>query len=255
MRKTLINHLLFAVCWAAALPAGAQTLDISGSTVVVKDVLLPQAAAIKDATGVDIKAAGMGSGRGMVALFEGKTAAAAISETLDEAVTSAKTTMADTGSKAAIPGNLMFHEIGRDRVAVFMHKDNPVNTLSKAQLKNIFSGQIKSWKELGGPDIPVKIFLSSPGSGTRAVLQKVALDGVAFSSSAMEFRTSLAAISEVAKDKGGIAAAGPTLLDDAKSPALKIVSTPVIDRPMGLVTVGKPTETMQKVIDYLRKKK
>jgi len=86
-------------------------------------------------------------------------------------------------------------------------------------------------------------------------VQKVALDGAEFSTDATDFRTSLAAIVEVTKDKGGIAAAGPSLLDDAKSPNLKIIDTPPLERQVGLVTVGKPTEPAQKVIDYLRKKK
>jgi phosphate transport system substrate-binding protein len=163
--------------------------------------------------------------------------------------------MADIGSKAGVPAHLQYHEIGRDRVAVFVHKDNPVGALTKAQLKDLFSGKVKSWKEVGGPDVPVKVFLSSPGSGTRATFQKLALDGAEFSPAATDFRTSLAAIAEVAKDKGGIAVAGPSLLDDARSPNLKIAQTPPIERPVGLVTVGKPSEPAQKVIDFLRKKK
>jgi phosphate transport system substrate-binding protein len=255
LRKLPFRTLGAAIVAAIACSAGAQTVDISGSTVVVKDTLQPAANAIKEATGVQIKTLGMGTGHGMVALFEGKAAMAAVSESLEDATVSARKTLADSGIKATVPANLVFHEIGRDRVAVFMHKDNPVNALTKAQLKDLFSGKTRSWKEVGGPDIPVKVFLSSPGSGTRAVLQKVAIDGAEFSPSATDFRTSLAAIVEVTKDRGGIAAAGPTLLDDAKSPNLKIVNTPVIDRPVGLVTIGKPGEAAQKVIDYLRKKK
>jgi phosphate transport system substrate-binding protein len=246
---------LAALLLAAGLSAHAETLEISGSTVVVKDTLLPAAAAIKAATGVELKANGMGSGRGMVALFEGKAGMAAISESLEEATASARTTLADLGSKAAVPAQLQYHEIGRDRVAVFVHRDNTVAALTKAQLKDLFSGKVRNWKELGGPDAPVKVFLSSPGSGTRATFQKLALDGAEFTPAATDFRTSLAAIAEVARDKGGLAVAGPSLLDDAKSPNLKIVQTPPIERPVGLVTVGRPSEPAQKVIDFLRKKK
>jgi phosphate transport system substrate-binding protein len=246
---------LAALLLAAGLSAHAETLEISGSTVVVKDTLLPAAAAIKAATGVELKANGMGSGRGMVALFEGKAGMAAISESLEEATASARTTLADLGSKAAVPAQLQYHEIGRDRVAVFVHRDNTVAALTKAQLKDLFSGKVRNWKELGGPDAPVKVFLSSPGSGTRATFQKLALDGAEFTPAATDFRTSLAAIAEVARDKGGLAVAGPSLLDDAKSPNLRIVQTPPIERPVGLVTVGRPSEPAQKVIDFLRKKK
>jgi len=247
---------LCAIAIVLLTPAAyAQSLEISGSTVVVKDTLQPAAAAIKEATGVEVKSLGMGSGRGMVALFEGKTGMAAISESLEEATASAKKTMAEIDSKVAVPTNLQYHEIGRDRVAVFVHKDNAVGSLTKAQLKDLFSGKVHSWKEVGGPDIPVKVYLSSPGSGTRATFQKIALDGAEFAANATDFRTSLAAITEVTKDRGGIAVAGPSLLDDARSPNLKIAQTPPIERSVGLVTVGKPSEPAQKVIDYLRKKK
>lgn len=244
-----------AALLCATLAVRAETLEISGSTVVVKDIVQAAAPAIRDATGIELKTVAMGSGRGMVALFEGKTGMAAISESLDEATASARKTMAESGSKASVPANLVFHEIGRDRVAVFLHKDNPVAALSRAQLRDVFTGKVRNWKEVGGPDLPVKVYLSSPGSGTRAVFQKLALDGAEFAPDAVDFRTSLAAIVEVTKDRAGVAAAGPSLLDDAKSPNLKIVSTPPLERVVGLVTVGKPSEPAQKVIDHLRRKK
>ena len=253
MRNRSVKTIVAGAFFAAALACNAQVLEIRGSTVVEKDVLLPAAAAIKSATGVEIKVLGMGSGRGMTALFEGKTSVAAISETLEEAVASAKKSAAETGSSVTVPANLMFHELGKDRVAVFLHKDNPVNSLTKAQLKDIFSGKATNWKQVGGADLPIKIFMSSPGSGTRAVFQKLALDGAEYGSGIAEFRTSLAAIVEVGKQPAGIGVAGPTLLDDAKSPNLKIINTPSVERPLALVTVGQPSDSARKVIDHLRK--
>ena len=249
------GHPLAALLLGAAFAAQADTLDINGSTVVVKDTLQPAAAGIREATGIELKLNGMGTGRGMVSLFEGKAGMAAVSESLEEATESARTTMVDIGSKAPIPANLTYHEIGRDRIAVFVHKDNAVAALSRAQLKDLFTGKVKNWKDVGGADLPVHVFLSSPGSGTRATFQKLALDGAEYTASATDFRTSLASIVEVTKDKGGIAVAGPSLLDDAKSPNLRIAGTPPIERPMALVTVGKPSAQAQKVIDYLRRRK
>jgi phosphate transport system substrate-binding protein len=250
------GHLLAAALSASlAFAAHGQALEINGSTVVVKDTIQPLAAAIKESTGVEIKVNSMGSGRGMVALFEGKAAMAAVSESLEEATASARKTAVEIGSKAAVPANLAYHEIGRDRVVVFVHKDNPLAALTRAQLKDLFSGKVRNWKDLGGSDVPVKVYLSSPGSGTRAIFQKIALDGADFTADATDFRTSLAAIVEVTKDKGGIAVAGPSLLDDAKSPNLKIVNAPAVERPLALVTVGKPGEQAQKVIDFLRRKR
>lgn len=73
MRNRSVKTIVAGAFFAAALACNAQVLEIRGSTVVEKDVLLPAAAAIKSATGVEIKVLGMGSGRGMTALFEGKT--------------------------------------------------------------------------------------------------------------------------------------------------------------------------------------
>ena len=255
MIHTSIKALTAIAFLAAAFTCHAQTLEIRGSTVVEKDVLLPAAAGMKGATGVEIKVLGMGSGRGMLALCEGKVPVAAISETLEEAIASTRKAAEELGAKVAIPGNLMFHEVGKDRVAVFLHKENPVSSLTKAQVKEIFTGKTRNWKELNGPDLPIKIYVSSPGSGTRGVFQKMALDGAAFAPGISEFRTSLAAIVEVGKDKAGIGIAGPTLMDDAKSPTLKIITTPPVERPLALVTVGQPGEAAGKVIEYLRRKK
>ncbi|HEX7889346.1 MAG TPA: substrate-binding domain-containing protein [Ramlibacter sp.] len=235
--------------------AHAQALEIGGSTVVVKDTLQPAAAGIKETTGIDIKPLGMGSGRGMVSLFEGKIAIAAVSESLEEATASARTTLDEIGSKARVPGNLVYHEIGRDRISVFLHKDNPVGSLTRAQMKDIFTGRVRNWKDVGGTDLPIKVFLSSPGSGTRATFQKLAMDGADYTADATDFRSSLASVVEVGKEKGGVAVAGPSLLDDARSPHLKIANTPPVERPIALVTVGRPSEPAQKVIDYFRKKK
>lgn len=54
----------------------------------------------------------------------------------------------------------------KDPLAIITHKDSPVNNLTKQQLRQIFSGQIKNWKEAGGPDLP--IILVVPGVETGA---------------------------------------------------------------------------------------
>lgn len=39
-----------------------------------------------------------------------------------------------------------------------LNKSNPVRTLSAQQIKNIFDEEITNWKEVGGPDQPIKVF-------------------------------------------------------------------------------------------------
>jgi phosphate transport system substrate-binding protein len=56
--------------------------------------------------------------------------------------------------------------IARDAVCIYVHKKNPVNNFSVRQLKDIFTGVIKNWKELGGNDQPIVPVIRNRDSGT-----------------------------------------------------------------------------------------
>ncbi|MHB1291266.1 MAG: substrate-binding domain-containing protein, partial [Sulfuricella sp.] len=177
MRIRILSSLLLAAVTGFSVTALAETLEISGSTTVQKSVIEPNLGAIKAATGLEVKFAGVGTGKGMIALFEGKVPVAAASESLEAAVSSAKKAAEESGKAVSAPADLQFHEIKVDSIVVIVNKDNPVDALTKAQLKDINSGKVKNWKEVGGPDLPVKVVTSQPGSATRAVFQKQIMDG------------------------------------------------------------------------------
>lgn len=61
--------------------------------------------------------------------------------------------------------------IGRGAIAVIVHTQNPVNNLSLAQLRGIFTGQIRNWKEVGGPDLAIQPFIVGPESATRKIFR------------------------------------------------------------------------------------
>ena len=52
-----------------------------------------------------------------------------------------------------------------------------VKSLTSAQLKDIFNGQISNWKEVGGPDEAITVVNRPSSSGTRALFTQWALDG------------------------------------------------------------------------------
>jgi phosphate transport system substrate-binding protein len=63
--------------------------------------------------------------------------------------------------------------IARDAIAVIVHPKNPIRNLSLIQVRDVFSGKIKNWKELGGPDHhPIVLVTREEGSGTREAFQK-----------------------------------------------------------------------------------
>jgi phosphate transport system substrate-binding protein len=77
-------------------------------------------------------------------------------------------------SRSLLPDekNLYAVTIARDAIAIIVHPKNPINDLSLSQIKEVFSGKIKSWKELGGAAHPIILVSREEGSGTRESFQK-----------------------------------------------------------------------------------
>lgn len=68
-------------------------------------------------------------------------------------------------------------EIAKDPIVVIVNRKNKMVNISMAQLKDVFSGKVKNWKELGGTDMPIKIshLDASAGSGVLTVFKEIVL--------------------------------------------------------------------------------
>ena len=61
-----------------------------------------------------------------------------------------------------------------DALVVITHKDNPVDSLSLAQVKDLYTGKITNWKEVGGPDAKIELYTrKSKISGVGRTLRKL----------------------------------------------------------------------------------
>ena len=247
--KTLIHSIALLACASLASAAIAETLEVSGSTTVQERAFKGADDKLKTVTGMDIKFLPVGSGRGLMALVDGKVPVSATSETLADTVESAKKAAKDMDKTFAAPANLVFHEISRDAIVVIVHKDNSVGSLTKAQLKDLNTGKVKNWKEVGGPDLAVRVISSHAGSATRSVFQKQMMDGAEYVAGFAEIRTTKEEINEVSKDKGGIGAVSEAFIAANKGQS-KVVKTPEIVRPLALITAGEPKPEVKKLIDY-----
>ncbi len=49
-------------------------------------------------------------------------------------------------------------EFGREATVFIAHADNPVQSLTMEQLKDVLSGTIVNWEEVGGDDQPIKVY-------------------------------------------------------------------------------------------------
>src|SRR5581483_10562113 len=52
--------------------------------------------------------------------------------------------------------------IGSYAVAVVVNEKNSVTNLSRQQVRDIFTGLIQNWKDVGGPDIPIHLYIRDP---------------------------------------------------------------------------------------------
>lgn len=67
--------------------------------------------------------------------------------------------------------------VGMDAVAIVVHRDNPVQTLTIDDVGKIFRGEITSWNQIGGPSAPIKIFALRDNFGARGVVQNIFMEG------------------------------------------------------------------------------
>ncbi len=67
--------------------------------------------------------------------------------------------------------------IGRDALVFITNAANPVDSLTIEQVRQIYSGAIKNWKELGGNDAPILAFRRNDTSGSHALMEKLVMNG------------------------------------------------------------------------------
>jgi phosphate transport system substrate-binding protein len=98
------------------------------------------------------------------------------------------------------------HVIGAYSVAVVVNAANPVGNLTRAQVRDIFTGVIQNWKETGGPDAPVHLFIRDPVSGTYLGFRELAMENKPYAETTNLFLfTNYEGIADaVANDTNGI---------------------------------------------------
>lgn len=70
---------------------------------------------------------------------------------------------------------LVDHQVAIVAMAAVINPDIAVDSLTKDQLVEIFTGKVTNWNEVGGPDQKIQIVNRPSSSGTRATFEKYAL--------------------------------------------------------------------------------
>jgi phosphate transport system substrate-binding protein len=111
--------------------------------------------------------------------------------------------------------------IGAYSIAVVVNAGNSVGNLTRDQVRDIFTGIIQNWKEVGGPDAPIHLYIRDPISGTHLGFRELAMENKPYGANVKPF-TSYEAIAEaVGNDASGI---GYSSLELVTKPNVKAVS-------------------------------
>jgi phosphate transport system substrate-binding protein len=165
LRKAVIAALAVTVTTAANAE-----VRVRGSTTVAFGLMNPQKLNIEKIAGVKLTILPSSTAHGLADVVEGKAEIAMLAEPLE-------TIAAVMNSKKAGFIDLSDyedHHVGNAFVQFIVHPSNPLQTLSKAQLAGLFSGQLKNWREIGGADQPV-LLVGEPTSTPHRMIKEALL--------------------------------------------------------------------------------
>lgn len=98
-------------------------------------------------------------------------------------ITAAESGTADIGMSSRnlkdpeLERGLWWVEIARDGLAIIVHPDNLVKDLTFEQIRDIYSGKILNWNQVGGRDAEIHLIAREEGSGTRTAFEDLLMDG------------------------------------------------------------------------------
>jgi len=94
--------------------------------------------------------------------------------------------------------------IARDALAVIVHPNNPIASLTREQIQRIFSGEIRSWDEVGGAPHPIVVVSREAGSGTFSAFEELVMKGEPVTDQALRQGSNGAVRQIVADDQDAI---------------------------------------------------
>ncbi|MEI7731322.1 MAG: phosphate ABC transporter substrate-binding protein [Verrucomicrobiota bacterium] len=210
------------VAIALTVPLQAGTITAIGSDTLVILAQKWAEAYMAKKPGVKIQVTGGGSGAGLAALQNQTTDLAHASRAI-------KSKEIEECLKA-FGKRPIEYKVALDGLSVYANPENPLKELTIEQLKKIFTGKIRNWKEVGGNDAPITVYSRENSSGTYEFFKEHVLDGQDFAATAQTMPGTSAVVQAVAKDRNGIGYGGAAygldartfkIKNDAKSPGIE----------------------------------
>jgi phosphate transport system substrate-binding protein len=142
-----------------------------------------------------------------------------LSSTVDVGFVSRALTDAEKQQVTGIP-------IGFSGTAVVVNAANPVTTLSKEQLRQIYAGEVTSWLDLGGTEPTIRAYIREPNAATRQTFEAFVFGGsvATYGKNVIQQTEVEAMLTAINSFRGavGIASTGSRTASDARVKMIKI---------------------------------
>lgn len=234
------------------------SIDIKGSDTMVNLMSAMAEAYMKAHPDKQVAVTGGGSGTGIAALLNGTTDICASSRAMQQKeIDLAK-------QKNIQPSEVV---IGMDGLAVMVNKSNPADSLTLEQIKQIFQGTVKDWKDVGGTPSEILIHSRESNSGTYVYFKEHVLDKGDFATNARLMTSTAALVQEISTNANAIGYGGEAygkqgnikmmhVRKAAGQPAVYPTEETVrsgaypISRPLFLYTNGQATGLVSEFINF-----
>ena len=256
MTKTLAAMMALIIL---GLPLfGRETITVKGSDTMV---ILAQRWAeryMESRKDVVIQVTGGGSGTGISALINGTTDICNASRPMKPSERDKLKSRYGTRGveiKAAMDG-----------LSVYVHESNHLKELSLEQLKQIYTGKITNWGDVGGPNARIILYGRENNSGTYVFFKDNVLEGDDYASAVQSLPGTAAVVNAVTRDRNGIGYGGAAygkgirevrIKKDASSPAFAPSLTNIksgdypLSRFLYLYVRSRPSGELKEYVDWI----
>ncbi|NVO05875.1 MAG: PstS family phosphate ABC transporter substrate-binding protein [Rhodoferax sp.] len=158
-RRFLQAALLLTCIGPLAAMAGQKAVHLRGTEALVPMAQYMAETYMRDHPGSTIVVGGGGTFRGYKSLLDGTVDIAMVSSGVQENVSNLLTKDSP---------KLVTTIVGYAAIVPVVHPANPLQNISLEQLRDVFSGRLTNWKQLGGKDAPIVILIGPPTDGLTA---------------------------------------------------------------------------------------
>ena len=208
MKKTILVALVTLGLLLPGTIAARKMVQIKGSDTLVNLVQILAEKFMEENSGTAIAVLGGGSGTGIAGLINGTCDIANHSRPMKD---SEKAQCKEKGV------DYRTFIVAIDGLSVITHLDNPVKELPMGTIGAIYRGEIKNWKEVGGPDMAISLYGRQSNSGTFVFFQEHVLGKQDYAATMKRMNGNAQIVEGVINDKAGIGYVGVGYIVDAKT--------------------------------------